>query len=182
MTLRKGTPIRCLLLSITLLAAGCSTTATRDIEAARIKAHTAPLELNGPHGKTRAYIGTDGRLTIGKIPVALDTDQQAATLAYRDAALNVVDLSLDSAARLTRFAIPRVLFGMLIHGADGAGRGIEKDAEKSMHSPAFCVSLETMREKQDAMVAEVAQLRPYAQLTPQDIRDCRSGKPYSHSI
>lgn len=170
-------------LLVAALLAGCASGARREIEADRIKAHAEPLELNGPKGAPAAHIDTDGRLRFGDQPVVLDADQRAATLAYREAALHVVDLSLDGASRYTRFVIPRFLFGMVVHGGpDRAGRSMEQDARKLLHTPQFCDALDVMRAKQEAMVDEVARLRPYVQLTADDVGDCRAGRPYTHSL
>jgi hypothetical protein len=166
------------------MLAGCSGAARRDMEEDRIKLHQEPLELRGDKDKDvpKAYIDVTGGVTIDKQPLALTADQRAAILDYREASLEVIDISFDAASRLTRYAVPRLLFGSMIHGTDGASKGIEADAEKIPHSPQFCSSLEKMRQTQDAMIAKEERLRPYARLTQEDVQDCQSGKPYRHSI
>ena len=160
-----------------LSLAGCSTTARREIEAERVQAHAEPLRLQAPDGRPDASIDVDGSLRIGREPVSLDPRQRAATLAYREASLALVDLSLRAASRLTRFAIPRVLFGMVVHGTDEAGRGLEKDAEAIPHSPGFCRRLADLLAAQEAAVSQVPALRPYVSVTPQDAERCRPGPP-----
>jgi hypothetical protein len=165
-----------------LAATGCSNVARRDIEQARLEAHTAPLELSGREGTARAVIDADGSVSIGKAPLSLDRQQRAATLAYREAYLEIVDYSLRAASKVTRFAVPRVLFGMIVHGADQAGRGIEKDAEAIPHTPGFCKRLARLMTAQDVAVSQVAALQPYANVTAHDLDSCRSGKPYRLAI
>lgn len=163
---------------LALTATGCSSVARRDIEKARREAHAAPLELSGRGGTQRAVIDTDGSVSIGTAPLVLDPQQRAVTLAYREAYLEIVDYSLRAASKVTRFAVPRVLFGMLIHGSDQAGRGIEKDAEAIPHTPGFCRRLERLMKAQNVAVSQVTALQPYASVTPRDLDSCRSGKPY----
>lgn len=162
---------------------GCMSDARREIEAERAKAHVEPLELNGPKGQPVARIGTDGSLFMGYKPVAIDARQRAATLAYREAALKVIDASLIGAEEDVHFAVPRFLFDAALHmSTDVGAEGAEKNAEKIIHSSAFCDALEGMWKKQEAMVIEVPLLRPYAHVTAADIQDCRAGRPYQHSI
>lgn len=165
-------------LLMALAATGCSNVARRDIEQARTEAHTAPLELSGREGMARAVIDADGSVSIGKARLSLDRQQRAATLAYREAYLEIVDYSLREASEATRFAVPRVLFGMIIHGADQAGDGIEKDAEAIPHTPGFCMRLERLMKAQQVVVSRVTALQPYANVTAHDLDSCRSGKPY----
>lgn len=165
-------------LLMALTVAGCSTAARREIEAERIQAHTEPLELHGPKGLPEASIGADGSVRIGGDPVSLDTQQRTVSLVYREASLAVIDLSFEAASRLTRFAIPRLLFGMVLHGSDDAGRGIEKDAEAIPHSPEFCQRLENLLDAQKSAVSSLPALQPYASVTTQDVQSCRSGRPY----
>jgi len=170
--------VRLTVLLVTMvLLSGCMTEARREIEADRGEAHAEPLQLRGPKGAPDAEIGTDGGVTIGKRAVALDAQQHAASLAYREAALKVVDLSLANASKYVRFAIPRLLFGMAVHGS--ADKSMDKSAEKIVHTPEFCDALDAMRVKQDAMVAEIPPLASYGHLTPDDVRHCRDGQPYT---
>lgn len=164
-------------LSISLMLSGCMSDARREIEADRVKAHAEPLELSGPKRAPVAHIDTDGSLAVGHEWVALDASQRAATLAYRAAALRVIDMSLTSAEKYVHSAIPRFLFASALHmGTDAGTKSMEKGAEKMVHSPPFCDAMETMREKQDVMVAELPQLRPYTHVTTGDIQDCRAGR------
>lgn len=178
----SASPARFAVVLGTLLAvatiAGCSTAARREIEAERVQAHAEPLELNAAKGLPAASIDVDGSVRIDGKPIPLDASQRAATLAYRDASLDVIDLALQAASRLTRFAIPRALFGMVVHGPDDAGRSIEEDARAIPHSPAFCLRLEHLLQAQDVAASRVQALRPYASLTGQDVEDCRAGRPY----
>ena len=169
-------------LFMALAVAGCSTAARREMETERIQAHAEPLELHAPEGLPEASIDVDGSVRIGQSPLPLDTQQRSASLAYRDASLAVIDLSLQAASRLTKFAIPRVLFGMVVHGADDAGRGIEKDAEAIPHSPEFCRRLDTLLDAQNDAASQVPSLRPYARVTTQDVESCRSGHPYDLNL
>jgi hypothetical protein len=162
------------MLLVALTLSGCMSDARREIEADRLKAHTEPLDLDGPKGQPVAHIGIDGSLTVGDEAVALDAAQHAAVLAYREATLKVVDLSLISAEKYVHTAVPRFLFDSVLHlGTDGGARSLEKGADKMVHSPPFCDAMETMREKQEVMVAEVPRLRSYTHVTTGDIQDCR---------
>jgi len=165
-------------LLMALAIAGCSTAARREIEAERIQAHAEPIELHAPDGLPKASIDVDGSVRIGHEPVPLDAQQRSASLAYRQATLAVVDLSLQAASRLTRFAIPRVLFGVVVHGSDDAGRGLEEDAKAIPHSPEFCQRLADLLGAQEAAVSSVPSLQPYANVTTHDLESCRSGRPY----
>jgi len=162
---------------VALSLTGCMSDARREIEADRVKAHAEPLELDGPKGEPVAHIGTDGGLVVGDEAVALDAAQQAATLAYREAALKVVDVSMIGAEKYVRTAVPRFLFDSVLHmGTDGGARSMEKGAEKMVRSPRFCDALDVMRQKQDVMVAEVPRLRAYTRVTAADVEDCRNGR------
>jgi hypothetical protein len=168
-----------LLVTWTLLS-GCMTEARREIEADRVELHTEPLTLHGPKGAPEAHVGTDGSVTIGDQAIVLDARQRSAALAYREAALKVVDLSLDNASKYVRFAVPRTLFGMVAHGgSEGADKSMDKSADKIVHTPAFCDALDAMRAKQDAMVDEIDRLQPYRSLTSADVQHCRAGEPYT---
>jgi len=171
-----------LLLSALILLLGCTTAARRDMKDDRAAMHRQPLELRGDAGVPAATIAVDGQVSIGKEPVPTTEAQRGATLDYRAASLALADMSFDTADHLTKFAVPRLLLSSIVHGFDGASRGIEADAQKATHTPAFCSSLDQLRQKQDAMVAEVERLRPYARLTQEDVLDCRAGRPYRHSI
>lgn len=172
-----------LLLSVAaVLLAGCSGAARRDMEQDRIKLHQEPLELRGEKDEPKAYIDVTGGVTIDKAPLAIDADQRAAILDYREASLEMIDITFDATSHLTKYAVPRLLFGSMIHGTDGASKGIEAEAEKIPHSPQFCASLDKMRQTQDVMVAKEERLRPYGRLTAQDVLDCQAGRPYKHSI
>lgn len=179
-SLQLARALGALLMALTI--GGCSTAARREIEAERLQAHAEPLQLHASHGLPEAAIGVDGSVRIGHEPVSIDAQQRAASLAYRKASLAVIDLSLQAASRLTRFAIPRVLFGMVVHGSDDAGRGIEKDAEAIPHLPAFCQRLEDLLGAQTTAVSAVPALRPYASVTAQDVDSCRSGHPYQLNL
>lgn len=171
-----------LLLSAIVLLSGCATEARRDMAEDKAEMHRQPLELKGTPGAPDATIDVDGKVTIGKDVLPVTEDQRAAVLGYRAASLATADIAFDSASHLTKYAIPRLLLGSIFHGSDGASRGIEADAEKIPHSPAFCDSLENLRQAQDAMVAKVDRMRPYAQFTASDVLDCREGRPYGHSM
>ncbi|MGO4700679.1 hypothetical protein [Dyella sp. 2RAB6] len=175
--------VRTLLLFVSaVLLAGCSSTARRVMEESRVKVHQEPLELRSEANVPKAYIDVTGGVTIDKEPLAITTEQRAAILDYREASLAIIDISFDAASRLTRYAVPRLLLGSMIHGSDGASRGIDADAEKIAHSPAFCAALDKMRQTQDVMVAREESLRPYARLTAQNVLDCQAGKPYRYSM
>lgn len=162
---------------VALTLTGCMSDARREIEADRVKAHAEPLDLNGPKGEPVAHIGTDGSLVVGDEKVALDATQQAATLAYREAALDVVDVSMIGAEKYVRTAVPRFLFDSVLHmGTDGGARSMEKGAKKMVSSPRFCNALDIMRQKQDAMVAEVPRLSAYTHVKAADVADCNSGR------
>lgn len=162
---------------VALTLTGCMNDARREIEADRVKAHAEPLDLNGPEGTPVAHIGTDGSLVVGDKAVALDAAQQTATLAYREAALKVVDVSMIGAEKYVRTAVPRFLFDSVLHmGTDGGARSMEKGAERMVRSPRFCDALDNLRQKQGAMVAEVPQLRAYTRVKAADVEDCRKGR------
>lgn len=162
---------------VALSLTGCMSNARREIEADRVKAHAEPLDLNGPKGEPVAHIGTDGSLVVGDQAVALDAAQRAATLAYREAALKVVDVSMTGAEKYVRTAVPRFLFDSMLHmGTDGGARSMDKGVGKMVRSPRFCDALATMRQKQGAMVAEVPRLLAYTHVKAADIEDCRGGR------
>ncbi len=171
-----------LLLSAAALLLGCSTEARRDMAEDKAQLHRDPLELQGVSGAPDATIDVDGKVTIGKDVLPTTAEQRAAILDYRAASLAAADIAFDAASHLTKYAVPRLLFGSVFHGVDGASRGIEADAEKIAHSPAFCDSLENLRVTQDAMAAKVEPLRPYARITEDDVLDCRAGRPSRHSL
>lgn len=178
------TSLRLAICCLTLMSVttGCSTTATRELDAERIKVHNSPLELRGGEGVPIAHIAIDGGVTIGATEVELRTDQRVATLRYREAALSLVDHSMREASKFTRTAMPRVLFGMMFRGVDRTTKKLEADANRIPHSPRFCALLDEMRVSQDVMVSKVDALTRYARLQPQDVDDCTSGRPYRQSL
>ncbi|OZB66612.1 MAG: hypothetical protein B7X33_04910 [Lysobacterales bacterium 13-68-4] len=115
---------------VALTLTGCMNDARREIEADRVKAHAEPLDLNGPEGTPVAHIGTDGNLVVGDKAVALDAAQQAATLAYREAALKVVDVSMIGAEKYVRTAVPRFLFDSVLHMGTDGGAGAWRRGRK----------------------------------------------------
>jgi hypothetical protein len=164
-----------------LLMAGCSGVATREIEAERVALHSEPVSMTA-RDLPEASIDSSGAVQIGKDELALTDDQRALTRDYRDAVIDLVDLTLDETSRLTDHAMTRVIFAMLIGRADEAGEKIGKQAEALVHSPPFCQRLSAVQQRQQRMTQSVVQLQPYAKISPQDVENCVAGKPYDVSI
>ncbi|NII09679.1 hypothetical protein [Oleiagrimonas sp. C23AA] len=161
------------LLAATLLS-GCMPSTTRQMQQARVDAHHSPLQLSAEHGKTHASIAVDGSVIIDKKPLPLTAQQRAATLAYRKVAMHVVDLSLDSATHVVRYAIPHVLFDLVFHGAESAGDREEARAKAAIFTPDFCSALGQLQQQRQTLVAQVPQLAPYSDQHSDHLDECQS--------
>ncbi|WP_426688152.1 hypothetical protein [Rhodanobacter ginsengiterrae] len=166
---------------VSLLLAGCSGVATREIEAERVSLHNEPLSMNAK-GLPEANIDASGMVKIGKDSLPLTGEQRLLTRDYRAAVIQLVDLTLSDTARITDHAMSRVLFAAMIGRADQAGDKIGKQAEAMVHSPQFCRLLGKVEQSQQRMVNSVVTLQPYAKITPQAVENCVAGKPYEANI
>ena len=164
-----------------LLMAGCSGVATREIEAERVALHSEPVSMTA-RDLPEASIDRSGAVKIGDDKLALTADQRELARDYRAAVVELVDLTLAETSRLTDHAMTRVIFAMLIGRADEAGEKIGKQAEALVHSPPFCQRLGAVQQRQQRMTQSVVQLQPYAKISPQDVENCVAGKPYDVSI
>ncbi|MGY0556588.1 MULTISPECIES: hypothetical protein [unclassified Lysobacter] len=176
-------PTRALALAalVAALMTGCAGIASKEIEAERIALHAEPLELDA-EGRPAASIAPSGAVTIGDDTLALTDAQRAETAGYRDAVLDLVDLTLDDTKSLTNRAMVTALLGVVTGLGDQAERHIESQAREIAHTPEFCGLLDDVRQHQDRMVRSVAQLQPYADISEQDVDDCAAGHPYDLSI
>lgn len=163
------------------LMSGCAGIASQEIEAERAALHADPLELDAK-GRPTASIAPSGAVTIGDDTLPLTDAQRAETASYRDAVLDLIDLTLDDTKSLTNRAMVTALLGVVTGLGDQAERHIENQAEEIAHTPEFCGLLDDVRQHQDRMVRSVAQLQPYADISEQDVDDCAAGRPYDLSI
>ncbi|MGY3041737.1 hypothetical protein ACVWWQ_003370 [Rhodanobacter sp. TND4EL1] len=164
-----------------VLVAGCSGAATREIQAERASLHSEPVSMNAK-GFPEASIDASGAVQIGKNKLSLSDEQRVLTRDYRASVIELVDLTLSDTARITDHAMSRVLFAAMIGRADEAGEKIGKQAEALVHSPQFCRLLDNVKQSQDRMTLSVTTLQPYAKITPQAVESCVAGKPYDLSI
>lgn len=171
-------PIAVLLATVLLAATGCASIASDEIEQARRDAHAQPVVLHA-EDRPDASIATDGAVRLGDRPLALTPAQQALTLEYRQATLDVVDLSLEQAEDVTRGAVARSLFGWMTGRLDKTVAKLERESLAIVHSPEFCNRMETLRQRQQGMVAAIPELLPYARITPATIADCRAGRDFT---
>ena len=174
-------PAGAILVLAALLGTGCSGVATREIESARAEVHHEPLGMNAK-GQPDASIDAAGAVKIGSGKLALTDAQKALTLQYREAVINLVDLSLDKASHMTRHVMARSLFALMTGRMDAMEQKLEKQGLELTHNPAFCTALDEVRQRQDRMVQSVVQLQPYAHITQQNVDDCMAGRPYSAGI
>lgn len=166
---------------VALLVAGCSGAVTREIEAERVQLHHEPLELSA-EGHADASIDSSGSVKIGSGNLALTDDQRALTRQYRDAVIDLVDLTLDKTSQVSRHAVARALFGMATGRLEKTEQKIERQAEAIAHAPEFCARLAGVRQSQDRMVQAVARLAPYVHVTRHDVENCTAGRPYDAEI
>lgn len=172
-------PAAAVLATFLLIAStGCASIASDEIEQARRDAHARPVVLHADD-RPDARIGIDGAVRLGDRPLPLTPAQQALALEYRQAALEVVDLSLEQARDVTRGAVARSLFGWMTGRLDKTVASLERESLAIVHSPEFCSRLETLRQRQQGMVAATPELLPYARITPATIADCRAGRDYT---
>jgi hypothetical protein len=160
-----------------LLVSGCSGIATKQIEAERTELRSKPVEMNAA-GNPKASIDASGSVRIGSGVLALTDTQRTLALLYRDAVVDLVDLSLKDASRLTSHVVTRTLFGMATGRLEKTEKSIERQAEGIAHTPEFCGLLEEARERQDRMLQSMVELKPYAGVSQQDVDDCAAGRPY----
>ncbi|MGQ4659565.1 hypothetical protein [Lysobacter sp. F6437] len=163
------------------LVTGCAGIASKEIEAERTVLHAEPLELDAK-GRPVASIAPSGAVTIGEEALSLTDAQRADTAGYRDAVLDLIDLTLDDTRSLTNRAMVTALLGVMTGLGDQAERHIENQAGEIAHTPEFCGLLDDVRRQQDRMVRSVAQLQPYADISEQDVDDCAAGRAYDLNI
>lgn len=167
--------------ALAVLVTGCAGIATREIEAERAALHAEPLELDAT-GRPDASIAPSGAVTIGERALMLTDAQRAEAASYRDAVLDLVDLTLDDTKSLTNRAMVTALLGVVTGLGDQAERHIESQAREIAHTPEFCGLLDNVRQRQDRMVRSVDELRPYADISEQDVDDCVGGRDYDLNI
>ena len=173
------------LAALTALAAalmtGCAGVATKEIEAERAALHAEPLELDAK-GRPDASIAPSGAVVIGEDALPLTAAQRTDTAGYRDAVLDLIDLTLDDTRSLTNRAMVTALLGVMTGLGDQPERHIENQAGEIAHTPEFCGLLDNVRQHQERMVRSVAQLQPYADISEQDVDDCVDGRDYDLNI
>lgn len=170
--------IAALLATVLLAVTGCVSVASDEIAQARLDAHAEPIVLHA-QDRPEASIDVGGAVRIGDRPLVLTPAQQALALDYRQATLAVVDLSLQQAQEVTRGAVARSLFGWMTGRLDQTVDKIERESLAIMHSPEFCGRLETLRQRQQSMVAAIPELVLYARINRSTIADCRAGRDYT---
>lgn len=160
---------------------GCSGVATKEIEAARVEVHHEPLGMNAK-GYPDASIDASGTVKIGSDTLILSDAQKTETLRYREAVIELVDLSLDKASRMTRHVVARTLFAMVTGRMDKMEQKLERQGLALAHSPEFCAALGNVKQRQDRMVQSVVNMKPYVHLSQQDVDNCVAGRPYDAQI
>lgn len=163
------------------LMTGCSGVATKEIEAARVEVHHEPLGMNAK-GYPDASIDASGTVKIGSDTLILSDAQKAETLRYREAVIELVDLSLDKAAGMTRHVVARTLFAMVTGRMDKMEQKLERQGLALAHSAEFCTALGNVKQRQDRMVQSVVNMKPYVHLSQQDVDNCVAGRPYEAGI
>lgn len=166
-------PVRTAMAAVlALLMAGCTGIATHAIEAERTEIATTPLKLSAK-GLPDASIDLLGNVRIGSDDLALSDPQRARTLAYREAVIALVDLTLKDSERVANHAVATALFAT--GREDKAEQKIERQAGQIAHTQAFCDLQERVHDREDRMLEAVAQLRPYASANQQNAQECISG-------
>ncbi|MGH8085113.1 MAG: hypothetical protein ACREPV_07535 [Lysobacter sp.] len=163
------------------LMTGCAGIASKEIEAERAALHAEPLELDAKD-RPDASIAPSGAVTIGDDALQLTEAQRIEAAGYRDAVLDLIDLTLDDTESLTNRAMVTALLGVVTGLGDQAERHIESQAREIAHTPEFCRLLGDVRQHQDRMIRSVAALQPYADVSAQDVDDCAAGRPYDLNI
>jgi hypothetical protein len=179
--LHRFRPAGAILILAALLGTGCSGVATREIESARAEVHHEPLGMNAK-GRPDASIDASGNVKIGSDTLILSDAQKAETLRYREAVIELVDLSLDKASHMTRHVVARTLFAMVTGRMDKMEQKLERQGLALAHSPEFCAALGAVKQRQDRMVQSVVNMQPYVHLSQQDVDNCIAGQPYDAQI
>lgn len=165
----------------TLLLTGCSGVVTREIEAARVEVHHEPLGMDAK-GYPDATIDASGAVKIGSDTLVLTDAQKAETLRYREAVIDLVDMSLDKAAHMTRHVMAKTLFALATGRVDKMEQKLERQGAALAHSPEFCAALGDVKQRQDHMVQSVVNMKPYVHLSQHDVDNCVAGRPYDAKI
>ena len=140
------------------------------------------IQVNGhsirrPGGKTRAEITPAGDLLIDGTAVAVDAQQRALLLQYRQHIVGIAGAGMDigvQGADLGMKAASEAISGIFSGNADKVEERVKPEARKiEAAAERLCDRLPPMLATQTALAARLPQFRPYATMTDSDISDCR---------
>lgn len=126
----------------------------------------------------KAKITSKGDLLIDGKPVAIDDEQRALLLQYREHVANVAEAGAEvglHAAEIATDALGEALKGIFSgRGTDDVEKRIEAEARARIEEPVrrLCSHLPALMETEQALVAALPEFKPYADMDQRDIDDC----------
>ena len=137
---------------------------------------TENISIPDNRDATEAEITPQGDLLIDGKKVAIDADQRALLLEYRNQIAGIAGagaaIGLQGADLATK-AMGQALKGAFTGNTDDIERSIEAEAEKiEAMAQKLCERLPAMRATQQQLAAALPAFEPYATMTEEDIADC----------
>ncbi len=143
----------------------------------------AHIEINGhrfdrPSSSTRAEITPQGDLLIDGKPAPVDAAQRALLLRYRQEIIGVAGAGMDigvQGADLGMKAASEAISGIFSGNTDHVEDRVKAEATKiETAAMKLCDMLPPMLSTQQELAATLPAFKPYANMTQEDISDCRN--------
>jgi hypothetical protein len=151
------------------------------IDEARSELATTNIGLDSSDGLAKAEITPKGDLLIDGQTIAIDDKQRALLLQYRkqmhavaEAGMAIGSQSADLAGKAVGEAIGSIFSGdsnKMEKRIEAEAKGIEASAMK------LCELLPGLLEAQNAVATALPAFKPYANMTPKDMEDCKADQP-----
>jgi hypothetical protein len=173
-------PVLLLCCIATVLLAGCMPDIRKEVEGdiaqARWELVHEPLELSAD-GQPTARLHPSGDLEIGGRQMPLDRAQREALLDYRQQVIRLGEAGLaigNEGGALAARSMRRMLFAVLTGTTARAERRIDADAARiEAKAHALCPELDAVEQAHGRATGLVPELRPYGDISPKDLEDCR---------
>jgi hypothetical protein len=173
-------PVLLLCCIATVLLAGCMPDVRKevdnDIARERWELVHDPLELSAD-GQPTARLHPSGDLEIGGRQMPLDRAQREALLDYRQQVIRLGEAGLaigNEGGALAARSMRRMLFAVLTGTTARAERRIDADAARiEAKAHALCPDLDAVEQAHERATGLVPELRPYGDISPKDLEDCR---------
>lgn len=147
------------------------------VSEAREEIRTGNITVSHDHGEKKAEITPKGDLLLDGKPVAVNAQQRALLLEYREQVAKVAESGMQigvQGAGLAAKAMGEAFKGIFSGKTEQEiEKSVEAEATKIKAAAAqLCLQLPGMMDAQQKLAAALPEFRPYADMTQADIDDC----------